>query len=98
MQKSKGNREKRRQREKNGAWMWDSGSEASPKDGVVEEGRDIAAEHEFHAQNAGSAGSDITGAFGRENPCSSYIGGGGGTRTPVRKGVNLSVYGTYPAF
>jgi|GEM_PF-2173467 len=74
------------------------GREASPKAGVVEEGRDIAAEHDFHAQNAESAGSDITGAFSRENPCSSYIGGGGGTRTPVRKGVNLSVYGTYPAF
>jgi hypothetical protein len=52
------------------------GREASPKAGVVEEGRDIAAEHDFHAQNAESAGSDITGAFSRENPCSSYIGGG----------------------
>jgi hypothetical protein len=52
MQKSKGEREKRRQREKNGAWMCDFGREASPKAGVVEEGRDIAAEHDFHAQNA----------------------------------------------
>jgi len=56
--------------------MCDSGREASPKHGVVGNGGYIVSEHGIHAQNAESAGSYITGAFARENPCSSYIGGG----------------------
>jgi hypothetical protein len=92
MQKSKGEREKRRQREKNGAWMCDSGSEASPKAGLVGDRWDIAAEHEIHAENGENAGSHITGAFSRENPCLSYIGGGAGNRTRVQKADRAAVY------
>ena len=62
--------------------MCDFGPEASPKDGVVGDGGYFASEHEIHAPNAESAGSYITGAFAREKPCSGYIGGAKGTRTP----------------
>jgi hypothetical protein len=90
--KSPKGKEKKAAKRENGASMCYFAPEASPKAGVVEEGRDIAAEHDFHAQNAKSAGSYITGAFSRENPCLSYIGGGGGTRTPVRRKASRSVY------
>ena len=86
-------KEKKAAKRENGAWMWDSGSEASPKAGLVQEGGDIAAEHEFHAQNAESAVSGITGAFSREKPCPSYIGGGAGTRTRVQRRADNSIYG-----
>jgi hypothetical protein len=76
MQKSKGEREKRRQREKNGAWMCDSGSEASPKAGLVGVGSDIPSEHGIHARNAENAGIHILGASARENLCLQLSGGG----------------------
>lgn len=85
-------KEKKAAKRENGAWMWDFGEEASSKTGLVGDRWDIAAEHEFHAQNAKSAGSYITGALSRENLCLSHIGGGGGTRTPVRKRTVKSVY------
>lgn len=97
MQKSKGNREKGG-KERKWALMCDSGPEASPKDGVVGDGGYIASEHESHAQNDENAGIHITGVFAREKPCLSYIGGGGGTRTPVRKRVIRSVYERSPHF
>ena len=84
--------EKKAAKRENGASMCDSGGKASPKDGVVGDYQDVFAEHEFHAQNAKSAGSGITGAFSRENPCSSYIGGGAGTRTRVQRRADNSVY------
>ena len=65
--------------------MCDFGREASPKAGLVEEGWDIAAEHDFHAQNAESAGSYVTGAFAREKLCIRLFGGANRTRTPVHK-------------
>ena len=76
----------------NGASMCDFGQQASPKDGVVGIVSHIVAEHEIHAQNAESAGSDITGAFARENLCLRLFGGGAGTRTRVQKRVRKSVY------
>ncbi len=59
--------------------MCDFGAEASPKDWAVRIGSHVAAEHEFHAQNAKSAVIYITGAFARENLCIRLFGGGGGT-------------------
>ena len=84
--------EKKAAKRENRASMCDFGPEASPKDGAVGDGGDIAAEHDFHARNAESAGSDITGALGREKLCIRLFGGGGGTRTPVQESVSKSVY------
>jgi len=52
------------------------GREASPKTGLVREGWDIAAEHDFHAQNDKSPGFHILGAFAREKLCFRLFGGG----------------------
>jgi len=41
--------EKKAAKRENGAWMWDSGVNASPKAGLVGVGSDISTEHEFHA-------------------------------------------------
>ena len=84
--------EKKAAKRENRASMCDFGPEASPKAGLVGVGSDIPSEHEIHAQNAENAGTHITGVLVREKPCSSYIGGGAGTRTRVRKSVNEGVY------
>ena len=68
--------EKKAAKRENRASMCDFGPEASPKAGLVGVGSDVDAEHEIHAQDAKSAGSDITGAFAREKPCSRLFGGG----------------------
>jgi len=41
--------EKKAANRENGASMCDSSGEVSPKAGLAERGRDIAAEHDFHA-------------------------------------------------
>jgi len=84
--------EKKAAKRENRASMCDFGPEASPKAGLVGVGSDIPSEHEIHAQNAENAGTHITGVLVREKPCSSYIGGGAGTRTRVQRMVNESVY------
>jgi len=74
--KSPKGKEKKAAKRENGASMCVSGREASLKHGVVGDGGYISTEHGVHARNAESAGSYFTGAFSRENPCLSYIGGG----------------------
>jgi hypothetical protein len=69
------------------------GREASPKDRLIKEGRGIAAEHDFHAQNDKSPSFHIAEAHVRENLCFRLFGGGAGTRTRVRRKADLSVYG-----
>ncbi len=78
--------------------MSDFGGERVQRMGWAESGADTAAEHEIHARNAESAGPDITGAFAREKLCFRLFGGGGGTRTPVRRMVDKSVYERIPHF
>ncbi len=91
--KSPKEKEKKAAEREKRALMCVFGREASPKDRLVEEGRDIAAEHEIHAQNDKSPGFHIAEAHVRENLCFRLFGGGAGTRTRVRRKVNLSVYG-----
>ena len=90
--------EKKAAKREKRALMCDFGREASPKAGLVGDRWDIASEHEIHAQNGESAGSDIIGAFSRENPCFRLFGGGGGTRTPVRRMADKSIYERIPHF
>ena len=97
MQKSKGKREKGGRKRKTGL-MCVFGREASPKAGLVGEGWDIVAEHDLHAQNGKSPGFHIAEAQVRENFCFRLFGGGGGTRTPVRRMVDKSVYERIPHF
>lgn len=59
------------------------GREASPKDGVVGDYHDISAEHDFHARNAESAESYITGALSREKLCFRLFGGGDVTSATI---------------
>jgi len=86
--------EKKAAKRENRASMCDFGPEASPKAGLVGVGSDIPSEHEIHAQNAENAGTHITGVLVREKPCSSYIGGGAGTRTRVQRKANTECFGS----
>ncbi len=72
---SKEKEKKAAEREKR-ALMWEFGREASPKDRLVKEGRDIAAEHDSHAQNGKSPGFHVAEAHVRENLCFELFGGG----------------------